>query len=405
MTHNYYRPAARVMACILAVCIISSAVADDTTPDKILSPASLAQQLEGLGFYKLPAETPASGQWATKADAEFIGQKFFAVAYFLDADVNTSAIKVYFESSKRESLVGIETAAAAQAEGASDTVQGTRYKSLSNLLAGRLLGRSVQTLTAGKAEPLPAEGWSIELSTSGSSWKAFRSDLVATAKPAPEPVIEAPQEPIKKAPEALSFKAGGTPIVIGAPISEMVEVGYDNREAMEIFVPGQNRLLAAFVLTKDLPGLTSGDENLRMARYAMVQVPRAGEYADCGVSEFKEVTDSLEEEFGSIVDATIKEAEDEFNRKMESFDLKVKLGQPTQLGCLFTKQNAYCFGMIIPVSIEGETYQMGMGATLLRVKNRLLFIYLYADYKDEETVKWLRSTSMKWTDAILAANK
>ena len=274
--------------------------------------------------------------------------------------------------------------------------------------------KSVKTLTADKAKSLPAEGWSIQLSGSD-AWKVFKTDSLQVPKaetiveePKPvakaETIVEEPK-PVEKAPEVQTFKAGGTPIAIPAPTSDMVETGYDNREMMEVFVPAQNRLIAAFVLATDLPALTRGDENLKMAKYAMVQVPRGGEYTDCGVSEFKEVTDSLAVEFESLIDSVFEEVEDELGRRMKSLEIDLNIGKPTQLGTLFTKQNAYCFGMIIPVILDGETTHMAMGATLLRVKKRLLFIYLYADYKDEETVKWLSSNSEKWADAILAANK
>jgi hypothetical protein len=216
------------------------------------------------------------------------------------------------------------------------------------------------------------------------------------------------EEPALKTAQVPTVKAGGTPIAIPPPTTEMSEVGYDNREFMEVFVAPNNRLIAAFVLTNDLPKLTSGSDNLMMSRYAMVQVPRRGEYMDCGASDFKEVTDGAKEEFGNIMSSSMAEAEEEFNRRMKSLDLEeatVSLGKPIQLGCLFSKQDAYGFGMIMPLSMGGENMKMGMGGALMRVKQRLLFVYLYSEYKDEDTVKWLRKTTEAWADAILKANK
>jgi uncharacterized protein (TIGR02145 family) len=215
------------------------------------------------------------------------------------------------------------------------------------------------------------------------------------------------QDTAEKAASIETFKAGGTPIAIPAPAKDMVEVGYDNREFMEVFVPTDNRLLAAFVLTTDMPRLTKRSDELEMSRYAMVQVPRRGEYMDCGTSEFKEVTDGAKETFGDVVNSSMKDVEDEFNRRMKSLDLEeatVSLGKPIQLGCLFSKTDAYGFGMIVPVSMAGKTEKMSMGGALLRVKSRILFIYLYAEYRDEDTIKWLRKTTEEWADAILKAN-
>jgi hypothetical protein len=44
-----------------------------------------------------------------------------------------------------------------------------------------------------------------------------------------------------------SFKAGGTSIAIPPPTTGMTEVGYDNRELMEVFVAPNNRLIGGLV--------------------------------------------------------------------------------------------------------------------------------------------------------------
>jgi len=40
----------------------------------------------------------------------------------------------------------------------------------------------------------------------------------------------------------------------------------------------------------------------------------------------------------------------------------------------------------------------------MRVKERLIFVYLYAEYKDEESIVWLRRTTEAWCDEILKLN-
>lgn len=214
------------------------------------------------------------------------------------------------------------------------------------------------------------------------------------------------QEPSLKAAKIHSFKAGGTPILIPPPTIVMTEIGYDYRELMEVFVAPSNRLLAAFILTKDLPEFTKKTDDLE--KYAMAQVSRRGEYINCGSKDFKEITAGAKKQFGDIMNSTMKEVEEEFNRRMKSLDLEkavISLGKPIQLGCLFSKQDAYGFGMIMPISTEETKKEMAAGCALLRVNQRLLFFYLYAEYKDEDTIKWIRKTTENWADAILMANK
>lgn len=216
------------------------------------------------------------------------------------------------------------------------------------------------------------------------------------------------QDATVKTAQVQSFKAGGVAIAIPPPTTEMTEVGYDNREFMKVFVSPNNRLIAAFVLTNDLPKLIKGSDNFIMSKYAMVKVPRRGEYMDCGVSDFREVTDGAEKELGNIMNSSMKDVEEEINRRMKSLELNdatVSFGKPIQLGCLFSKQDAYGFGMVMPLSTGGTNMKMAVGDALMRVKQRLLFVYLYAEYKNENTVKWLRKATEDWADAILKANK
>ncbi len=203
-----------------------------------------------------------------------------------------------------------------------------------------------------------------------------------------------------------SFIAGGVSIKIPIPDITFVEVGNDNRVLMDVIVPQNNRLLCAFVLTNDLPRLFKDGNSNIISKYAMVQVPRRGENMDCEVSDFAQVVDGAKESFS---DATpiAKLSEEEFNRRIKSLDisnLQVKLGQPTQLGIFFSKQDIIGLGMLMGYEMGGITIKMGMTIILMRVKKRLLFIYLYAEYKNDETIKWLHNIGEKWSDEILKAN-
>ncbi len=207
--------------------------------------------------------------------------------------------------------------------------------------------------------------------------------------------------------EPRAYKVGGTPVVILSPAKDLVEVGDDKRPMMENFVPASNRLLAAFVLTDDLPRLAKDATGLGMERYALVEVARRNEDADFEASDFNAVVDTLKTQFGDIVSSTRSDVEDEFNNRMKALHLDeatVSLGKPIQLGCTFSKPDGYGFGLIVPVTRGSATMNMAMGGAVMRARKRLLFVYLYAEYKNEETIKWLRVTSEAWVDAILGAN-
>ncbi len=212
-----------------------------------------------------------------------------------------------------------------------------------------------------------------------------------------------PQNP----PAPPSYKAGGTPIVIPPPTTDLVEVGDEARGVMEVAVPDSNRLIAAYLLPEDLPRLTKGSDNPELTKYALVEVPRSGEYSDVEVSDFKQMTDSASQELGAALNSAFSETEDEFNRRLKDLNVNAtaSLGKPVQLGPLFAKTDAFGFGLVTQVTVGSSSTDMAMAAAIVRVKKRVIFAYLYAEYKNDDTVKWLRKSSEDWADAILKANQ
>ena len=129
---------------------------------------------------------------------------------------------------------------------------------------------------------------------------------------------------------------------------------------------------------------------------------------DLSAKDYKDVADQLEQQFGAVLDTAIKEGEDEINRRLKAQNLdddKISLDQPVQLGGFFSKPDAYGTGIIMQVTTNGNTNKVVAGIIFLRVKNRMLFAYLYSVYKDQDTVKWVRKATADWADAILKANE
>jgi len=206
---------------------------------------------------------------------------------------------------------------------------------------------------------------------------------------------------------AQQFRVGGVSIAIPPPAAGMVEVGEDNRPLLDPVVPDSNRLVAAFLLAKDVGSLRSGVSET-LTPYALVEVLRSGEFTDIGASDFKDLADSISQQLGTVLDSSVKESEEEFNRRMKAMNLdnvQISYGKPVMLGTLFTQDDAFAFGMMAPVTSSGKTAKMIVGTVLLRVRNRVLFVYFYSVYKDAQTLDWIRNVSQQWTGAILAANQ
>jgi hypothetical protein len=203
-----------------------------------------------------------------------------------------------------------------------------------------------------------------------------------------------------------TFRAGGVDLLLPTPSSDLIEAGSDNRVALEVLAPDQNRLIAAYVTADDAPRLRTGGAGM-LKKYALVEVPRKAEFVDVTADYFKEVTDTMDKQFGSIVDSSVKDTEDQMNRKLKALNLddaKITLDKPAPLGTFFSRPDAYAVGMVLPVSSQGASVKMVAGILILRVQSRLMYAYLYSVYKDEDTVKVIRKATSDWADAIQAAN-
>jgi hypothetical protein len=209
----------------------------------------------------------------------------------------------------------------------------------------------------------------------------------------------------------IQVKVGDTSIKLPSPGDEFVEVGYDNCDFLSyLSVPAENRLVCAYVMTNDFSRFSKRDRKLLLTRYIMVQVSRQDENRDCSDACFNDMVSGAKKIFGGNSDTAIssyfKEEENEINRRLKSLNVdgSVTVGQPVKLGSFFSMKDAYAFGMIAPLSFANKTLKMGGCAILLHVKSRTLFIYVYSEYKGQQTVHFLGNLGEKWMKQIIAAN-
>jgi hypothetical protein len=207
--------------------------------------------------------------------------------------------------------------------------------------------------------------------------------------------------------DASTYRAGLKSFTIPPPTSDLVEPGPDYRVILEPLAPTANRLVAAFVPRADLELLRSA-HGAALTTYALVEVPRRAEFSEIGPDQFKQIADAVGTQFGASFSATMKDQQEEINRKLKALNssqAEITLEKPVQLGTLFSKQDACSYGMLMSVSMNGQTKKVAMGMTLVRVQSRMLFIYTYTEFKDESSVQWIRTTDEHWADSILQANK
>ena len=81
------------------------------------------------------------------------------------------------------------------------------------------------------------------------------------------------------------------------------------------------------------------------------------------------------------------------------------MGHAEMLGGIFQKADAAGFAMLTAFKEEDRSVTMAGCTALLRVKQRLVFAYLYRTIESPDTMSWLRKNIEEWSDAILAKNR
>lgn len=204
----------------------------------------------------------------------------------------------------------------------------------------------------------------------------------------------------------VSMKAGGVELVLPAPSPGFAEVGDRLRTGVfELLAPSSNRLLSAYLPAQYLADARAGKIAPTMDTYAMVQVPRRAEYADCTPEAFDSVLKGLVGGGPKLDTPEVKASLDEISLRLKALGGKpIELGRPEMLGTIFQKKDAAAMAMLLSMKQGENAATMACGLAVFRVRQRLVFAYLYQKYGSPESVDWIRKNIEAWADAILAKN-
>ena len=203
-----------------------------------------------------------------------------------------------------------------------------------------------------------------------------------------------------------NVRVGTVPIVIPSPTTELVEPGPDYRVIFETFAPVNNRLVAAFVPQDALDAIHKGKE-LPLDRYAMIEVARKTEFDEADSATFQILAEALKKQFAGDISPSASKGQAEANHNLKAMgsSTTVTIDKPVPLGTFFSMTDAIGVGSITPYTVNGATTRRASCLTFLHVRGRVLSVFLYAVYKDEGTVQWVKTTSEQWASAILKANE
>lgn len=195
----------------------------------------------------------------------------------------------------------------------------------------------------------------------------------------------------------IQIEVGGVKIDVQAPIGfhEISSLSPETRNLAETMTPPSNRLLAIFVSEDDLGRIMKG-EAPEFGRYMLLQVFRELENTNISNGQFRQLV------------AQIKEQQNTLLPKEYELSQKMKIGEQVPLGVFFEQSNAIGFTSLVKYQAEAEgeklDYVVAGGTSFIRVKQKVLYAYVYGTYENQDDLNWVRSKSREWVNSLLTFN-
>lgn len=202
---------------------------------------------------------------------------------------------------------------------------------------------------------------------------------------------------------AFPVQAGGTEIIIPIP-DQYVEVGDEHR-----FFPDEapNRLLAWFVKLEDMKKFSSDNKEI-LNRYMQIQISKGAENRTISASDFSKVAASVSKQQNADYAKSMQEVNRILKKlAMASKDIpEVEISHPKSLGTFLKTDRAVGFLMLMSVSSKEQEKPIPVlcGGTIMRVREKLIFAYVYAEAHDKDAMQWVKSTSRQWAESIIKVN-
>lgn len=228
--------------------------------------------------------------------------------------------------------------------------------------------------------------------------------------------LSATVQPQTQKPANLSVRLGDKTIVLPPPegledVTDRFEVITTIFKASE---PPQNDLLATFIAGSDVDLFRQGKSPL-MHNYAKISVFKAGREERVTTELFEAVAADFRKNAEEYLDPSkpgIKSLIENFEKELSkntSGPANMELGKSKVLGTFDSGPRVQSMLIISSVKVDAGTQSVNRvlvaGASLVHVKERILFVNAYRTYQAESDAEALKQMVKKWTKSILAANE
>jgi hypothetical protein len=182
----------------------------------------------------------------------------------------------------------------------------------------------------------------------------------------------------------------------------------------ETITPPSNRLLAMLMTEEDVENLRNKQEP-QMQSYVLIQTLKAWEGLTISEKMFAEGKSQLKAQQDTILQQSEKDVSKLINNAVEKMsedtgrNLDVKLGEQKMLGFFFESDDALGFNTLshIQSSNDQGTYNdvIALSSMLLRVKGKIMYVYVYKKYTDQKDIDWINKTAQEIVQNIINNNQ
>ena len=138
-------------------------------------------------------------------------------------------------------------------------------------------------------------------------------------------------------------------------------------------------------------------ESINYDNYFKVYAPIQGMDYRMTVSEMNQITAMMTSGF---LDKTLEET----NNDLKTMGKTIALSMPTLIEKFSANHNTSTLVILMQIETENLRKILAVSMTSIIIKQRLIFVAYYLDYKNEETIDTLKKRNQLFIDAILEVN-
>lgn len=213
----------------------------------------------------------------------------------------------------------------------------------------------------------------------------------------------------------IPYQLGNKRIIIPSP-QGFVEAA-SKIEAVKTFFSATedpNLDLLAVHLPEEIVDKVKGGKIDRLAYYTKVSVSKRLRERDFSQSDFSGLVSNIQTNSAKVFDLNSpgnKLALNNLNKNLSNLsgqDVQIDFSTPVNLGEIVKTPEQYGALLLVKTKthIEGKEEELILlaGASLIRVRERLIFVYTYRAFNSDKDIEIIRGFTRQWLDEIVKAN-